>query len=508
MTARLFILFFMLTSSLLLTACSQSAPPASAGSETTTAPPLPTAALFRGQLSRLSNGEAAFTPCSSKQQWRFNADPAFWQRWQQMGNPTELYAELEGTLALSTQRGGAIELTLQRVDHLSPDTQGCQRDTDFAFHAVGQQPAWTLTLQGSSGLFSSPSGSSSYRFTGSQVQESGELILQLSTLDGEAASLSYVPTLCQQPDINQIWGYKVTLVQGETRLEGCGERGRPLAAVLPAPSWYGLASSMKAQVGLTLSPEHLAELNYYRDSGPQITYQGAWEYTEQGIILLFNARNGRAASESIPLQRQGESLSADYRLLNGGKAYFDEPLVLQPGTPALPLPPQAQTSAHGDLPTPTQAAFTPVVLQPMSQPDSAIQLALQDYFRINQSSATGVQYRALSYDLNADGYPDAILQMNWCDKTGCVWLLFQGSLDGYRFLSRLEGIQSPLLIAPERSQGWHDLVVQSGFQQWATLAFDGVSYPTTLAAAKPVDPPASNSHSELRFDGSHWLTLP
>ena len=97
---------------------------------------------------------------------------------------------------------------------------------------------------------------------------------------------------------------------------------------------------MKAQVGLTLSPEHLAELNYYRDSGPQITYPGAWEYTEQAIILLFNARNGRAASESIPLQRQGESLSADYRLLNGGKAYFDEPLVLQPGTPALPLPPQ------------------------------------------------------------------------------------------------------------------------------------------------------------------------
>ncbi len=62
--------------------------------------------------------------------------------------------------------------------------------------------------------------------------------------------------------------------------------------------------------------------------------------------------------------------------------------------------------------------------------------------------------------MNEDGYPDAIVQMNWCDKTGCVWLLFQGSLDGYRFLSRLEGIQSPLLIAPERSQGWHALVVQ------------------------------------------------
>ncbi len=34
------------------------------------------------------------------------------------------------------------------------------------------------------------------------------------------------------------------------------------------------------------------------------------------------------------------------------------------------------------------------------------------------------------------------------------------------------------------------------------------AHPTTLGAAKPVDPPASNSHSELRFDGSQWLTLP
>jgi putative lipoprotein len=507
MIARLVPILFALSCPLWITACSQSAAPPSAAAENTTQPSAPVA-LLRGQLSRQSDGEAYLTPCGSQQRWRFRADPLFWQRWAQLGNPSALYAELEGHLALSNERGGDLELTLERVDHLGPESKGCQRDTDFTFHAVGQQPAWTLTLQGDSALFSSPAGSSSYRLTESHQLASGEQVLNLTALNGEAASLSYVPALCQQAELNQIWGYQVTFSQGDTHLEGCGERGRPMAAVLPAPNWYGLAPSMQAQIGLTLSPEHQASLIYYRDSGPQIDYQGAWQPTEQGITLLFNQRNGLAANESIPLHRQGKTLQASYRQLNGGKAYFDEPLSLQPGTPALPLPPQAQASAYGNHTTPTQAAFTPVVLQPAQQPDPAIQQALLDYFRINQSNPSGVQYRAIRYDLNGDGHPDAIVQMNWCDKTGCVWLLFQGSVDGYRFLSRLEGVQSPLLIAPTRHKSWHDLVVQSGFQQWASLIFDGISYPTALAAATPVETPASNSHSELRFDGSNWLTLP
>lgn len=98
-----------------------------------------------------------------------------------------------------------------------------------------------------------------------------------------------------------------------------------------------------------------------------------------------------------------------------------------------------------------------------------------------------MQYRALTQDLNEDGYPDAILQMNWCDKTGCVWLLFSRLTGWLSLPESAGGDQSPLLIVPERSQGWHDLVVQSGFQQWATLAFD------ECPATPPRWPPPSRS---------------
>lgn len=490
-----------------VTACSSNSTPPEP-TPTLSGAEAPSNALFRGQLSRLENGEASFTPCQSKESWRFIAEPAFWQRWAQLGNPSQLYAELEGQLALGAERGGALELTLSQVDHLSTNGQGCQRQTDFAFRAAGSQPAWNMTLQGGSGLFSSPGGSSSYQLTSSQLAPDGHLELALTSLGGEEAKLQFIPALCSVND-SEVWGYKVTFEQGENHYQGCGERGRPLASLLPPSNWSGLASDMQAQVGLTLSPEHLATLTYYRDTGPKVEYQGAWQPTESGIELLFNQRNGWGASERIPLQRHGDRLQADYTLLNGGKVYFEKPLLLQPGTPALPVAPQDQSSAHGSLnATPTQAAFTPVVLQPITQIDGSIQQALLDYFRINQSTSTGTKYRAITYDLNGDAYPDAIVQMNWCDTRGCVWLLFQGSIDGYRFLSRIEGLHSPLLVAPSLTHGWHDLLVQSDTLHWLALHFDGVSYPAALSGASATETPASNSHSELRFDSGNWLTLP
>ena len=76
-----------------VTACSSNSTPP-APTPTLSGAEVPSNALFRGQLSRLENGEASFTPCQSKESWRFIAEPAFWQRWAQMGNPKQLYAEL------------------------------------------------------------------------------------------------------------------------------------------------------------------------------------------------------------------------------------------------------------------------------------------------------------------------------------------------------------------------------------------------------------------------------
>ena len=493
---------------LALTACSSPpTEPAKADDQITTELTRPGVALFRGILS--GQGDAAtFTPCDSKQSWHFSAEPDFWQRWQDLGSPKQLYAEVEGKLSLAQERGAPITLTLNQVDHLTPELQSCRRDTNFAFRAFGHEPEWNLTLQGETGLYSTPGGSQTYTLKSSHQESNGVLALALTSLEGEDAELTFTPALCQESQANQIWGYEVKLKQGENLLNGCGERGRPLADVLPPLQWYGISPQMKAQVGLILTEDHLSSLTYYPDSGPKVEYTGVWQPTAQGLELLFNQRNGWGVSEQIPFTRDGQQLSAKYRLINGAQAYFDEPLQLSPGTPALPIAPQAQSSSHtSSSQTPTRAAFTPVVLQASQQEDAAVKQALLDYFAINKSNPDAVQYRYLTYDLNDDNYPDALVQMNWCDKSGCVWLLFQGSVDGYRFLGRIEGMQGPILVAPETTQGWHNLVVQSGFQQWSKLIFDGVSYPITLSGTPNTEAPSSNSHSQLRFDTSNWLTL-
>ena len=491
-----------------LTACSStSSEPSPAATQVSNELSRPGVALFRGILSGQGD-TATFTPCDSKQSWRFSADPGFWQRWQDLGNPKQLYAQVEGKLTLAQERGAPITLTLNQVDHLTPDLQSCQRDTNFAFRAFGHEPEWNLTLQGETALYSTPGGSQTYSLKSNQQEANGVLTLSLTSLEGDDAELIFTPALCQESQANQIWGYEVKLKQGENQLLGCGERGRPLADVMPPLQWYGISAQMKAQVGLTLTEDHLANLSYYRDSGPKVEYAGVWQPTPQGLELLFNQRNGWGVSEQIPFTRDGQQLSAKYRKINGAQAYFDEPLLLRPGTPALPVAPQDQSSAHASgSETPTRAAFTPVVLQASLQEDGAVKQALLDYFAINKSNPDGVQYRYLTYDLNDDNYPDALVQMNWCDKSGCVWLLFQGSVDGYRFLGRIEGMQGPILISPNTTQGWHNLVVQSGFQQWSTLLFDGVSYPITLSGTPTTEAPASNSHTQLRFDTSNWLIL-
>ena len=495
---------------LLLSGCSSEpeTPPEAAPGVLEQALTKPDVALFRGVVQRQGE-EATFTPCNSKQSWRFVAAPAFWERWQQLGNPQKLYAEVEGQLELGQERGSPINLKLQQVDHLTPKPESCERDTNFAFRAFGHEPEWNLTLQGESGLYSTPGGSTTYQIKKSEQEANGQQILTLESLEGDDATLTFTPALCQEPQANQIWGYEVLFEQDETQLKGCGERGRAIASVMPPLQWYGIASQMKAQVGLDLTAEHLATLTYYRDTGPKVTYTGVWQPRANGLDLLLNQRNDWGTREAYPFTRQGDTLTASYQLINGAKAYLDEPLKLQPGTPALPVAPQDQSSAHDSgSETPTPAAFTPVVLQAGSQIDNAIQQTLLDYFAINKSDPKGVQYRFLTYDLNGDNYPDAIVQMNWCDKSGCTWLFFQGSLDGYRFLGRMEGVEGPLYVAPQSSKGWHDLVVQTGFGQWNRLAYDGVSYPIGVNGTPVIEPPASNSHSELRFGSAPWLRLP
>lgn len=68
---------------------------------------------------------------------------------------------------------------------------------------------------------------------------------------------------------------------------------------------------------------------YTRETGPEVTYKGVWQpQKDQTLRVMFNQRMGLPTNESIPFRWKDNTLTADYRELQAGKAYFDKPLVL------------------------------------------------------------------------------------------------------------------------------------------------------------------------------------
>src|SRR5690606_6954222 len=79
-----------------------------------------------------------------------------------------------------------------------------------------------------------------------------------------------------------------------------------------------------------------------------------------------------------------------------------------------------------------------------------------------------------------------------CGTGGCPVFVFASGPDGYRLVSRLSVVQTPIRLAPRSSQGWRNLVVGIGGGGLAAgnaeLKFDGTAYPLnpTVPPAEPV----------------------
>ena len=522
--------------------------------------------LFTGTIQRQGE-QALFTPCGSKQQWQLLVDDNFWQQWQQLGSPQSLQASLSGHLAAGESRGAPFRLEADQVSHITTEQSLCQNTNEnYLLKAGSDQPFWSLVLDGQQASLTTPNGVESYQLD--EVSHPAEQPLQLAlrNASGKKATISLQPGYCQEGASQHWLGYAVTLQldDGQT-LSGCGEQGQSLTQQQPAHDWSGHDDAQKADASLTLESNYQAKLVYTREVGPEVTYDGVWQpQQDQTIRVMFNQRMGMDTNESIPFHWNGDTLSADYRELDAGKAYFDKPLVLKakisgdtgaiatgaanlasnngavivapPATSETPVgensfaqnetvitgasaanatsaavstnaapaqPPAANSSS------PVMASFSAGMLQASTQPDAAIEQALQNFLQSGGSQATGTQYRYVKADLNGDGAVDALVQMNWCDKSGCVWLVLQGKDGQFQQVGRLEGFSGSVMVAPSAHNGWYDLLVPSTEQAntFLTLEHDGTSYPARPVASNQPQPDP-NSLLELRFAGDNWLTMP
>ena len=87
-------------------------------------------------------------------------------------------------------------------------------------------------------------------------------------------------------------------------------------------------------------------------------------------------------------------------------------------------------------------------------------------------------------DLNSDGNPEALVLFageDWCLKTGCSLVVFQLEKTGYRPVSHITRVRPPIMVGPDESFGWNDLIVNTGGGpspvRAVRLGFTGKGYP-------------------------------
>lgn len=94
-------------------------------------------------------------------------------------------------------------------------------------------------------------------------------------------------------------------------------------------------------------------------------------------------------------------------------------------------------------------------------------------------------YNFANADLNGDGRPEVLVLYSgadWCQKTGCSLVVFQMEQTGYKVVSHIVSAQAPIVVGPDSSFGWRDLIVKTGGggspERNARLGFIGKGYPS------------------------------
>ena len=130
-------------------------------------------------------------------------------------------------------------------------------------------------------------------------------------------------------------------------------------------------------------------------------------------------------------------------------------------------------------------------VQPVALNGGAVAKAVERY-RINKRVEPG-PYKKVGVDLNGDGQAEALVYLTgeaWCAKTGCTLAIFRNGQFGYRPVATVRRVKLPLRIGSSQSQGWRDLIVNTGGAgmpvQTVALKFSGRGYPGNATTIAPI----------------------
>jgi hypothetical protein len=111
-----------------------------------------------------------------------------------------------------------------------------------------------------------------------------------------------------------------------------------------------------------------------------------------------------------------------------------------------------------------------------------------------------VRYYYNRIDLNDDGKAEVVVYLvgsYTCGSGGCTTLIFTQTGQDYRLISRHTVVNAPILVTPQKTAGWKDLVILvsggGATRQYTRTRFNGRTYP-----GNPSVQPAVSANTTLR----------
>jgi len=499
----------LLTAPLLLIACSTPAPPP------VKEKPIPINkqnfskvldSNFRGQLT-LSDGVGYFKACDTDAEYSVISNSIIDNIYQKIASIpfTPVYVEFSGEIAFNKadQIDENVAMRIDRVHHMAlakASLQCAKPINTFLFRASGDDPHWRINIDQEKLFLSTKASNQSYDVENSNFRSTQINYVYAANKKGQQLKLTIQPGHCYDTKNNEYWGYITEVNSVWGTFDGCGEPGWPVED--HSMQGYYLSKGNNVVTNLTLNSDFSVE--YVEEMNNASTVKtGFWKSNSpKNISIILSKEADKNIRQEIILEREGLSLSAT--TINNNNIV--EPLKSGPLTFNKM---NAKEGPETITVNRVNREFSAQNITPDSEVDLEIHRAVNDYFKIHRTDPKNTKFSAVKYDLNGDGFDEAIVLLDWCsNKSGCEMLIFEGVADGYRFSSRVSRIHAPIIISRTQHYLWQSLLVKKD-EGWQLLKFDGLSYPIHTRDVNMVNKQDYSTDVVLFSDGkpTQWFPI-
>lgn len=392
-------------------------------------------------------------------------------------NQANAYIEFEGQInqSLNPTHQRAI-INIEQLHYLSnQNNSACRTNTTTAnFQVVGSEPNWVGYGQDNQFTFIIKDLNSKWAIKKSVVTKGLRAFVETENSDGEQLNLSFAGNGCIDNN-NNYWQYETKLYVKGRQIKGCGKYPNQQEE---AQTWLGhyRYKNNNITIELELAEHHQANVKYHYRNGKTQTGNGYWHlYGSSGLKLLLTQHQGNKANVVYHFRRDGVRLRASQQWRDNQKYSFNGAvLTLDRMTDDI----KSESFTTVDLNTPVREFRAQDIASPtISTP--AINNAVKRYFTMHKTMTDNSKYWFSEYDLNGNGRKDLLVMLDWCENDGCILLVFENTVNRYKFISRIAQVQAPVLISKAQQHQWQSLLIKHE-QQWQQLDFDGISYPSTV----------------------------